>query len=996
MMEFVSMKVAMLDWYDREERTAYFLREDDIDQCATERLLRNQFYDPLVSSDSDDDTPNNINWDQIFKNNKLQQKHKTFVPCMRPVALYPRLSEMTSQQHIQFLKILSLENPTVLEDLVLGKPTRKDFKDFEAAKETYLKEQEAYKEWAKSLWATDHCIRALRPKPAVERVYEAEFKMKAQRMQALPKQYDLAAQISLDSGKSNCSAVLKEELIKVSLAEMPQVHIPDKIEKQFNIITPCTVPEPCQKHPYQIVLPNEESLSILPITEIHRELATFALNNDSQYIASENALKCLTQWNRHWLLPLSVCDTIGADGKRVNVIVLDSEFSVHKEAAHMRAYKAYRHLLENALIPSSEKEKISAISRSRVLKKGVLASSKLKVPAKPVVQDIDMSSDDEDNKLFIDTGEDEDMAEPEFAGFSPPKVQLVSLLHTPYAAMISPNASLCSPKEGFAPPSTSLHSPNAELPSTSACLRSPKAGLPSPTASCISPKAAFSPLREGLRSPKAGFAPPAANLRSPKAGFASPVASLTSPKAGFASPIASITSPKAGFASPNAGLVSPKAGFSSPAANLRSPKAGFASPAANLRSPRAGFASPTESLTSPKAGFASPTASLTSPKAGFASPTASLTSPKAGFASPTASLTSPKAGFASPGSSFGSPKALSFGSPAAKKCMKAKTEAIPRRSARLGGQETTANLTATNSNASEDCPMIVVESLTTTASRRPSKECPIPNGALPKRIAHKKVNEECPAVPDIGVYSCTCKGTYYEKPPRRSFRKWQFNKEDTNEKLDIIIHSPHKAKDKTEELILEPLPEYQIDLGASEPFPDALRSAALSLALRKKASLLNVRLDGPTGEVVTFEKVSSEVFTEKHPDVTRQVISAIHTALSQLQELRPGHYVLQHEPSHGANAMLMCPRSAQQRHSLLLNFDSDQLIEVDEAQMAKMPPTISTTLLPYHKHRRVLPCAFTPYENHVAKETKKPASKKKAPPQAIKFPKRRRKKNNKW
>lgn len=56
---------------------------------------------------------------------------------------------------------------------------------------------------------------------------------------------------------------------------------------------------------------DEDALSMLPITEIHRELATFALANNTQFIASENALKCLTQWNRHWLLPLSVCDIVG-------------------------------------------------------------------------------------------------------------------------------------------------------------------------------------------------------------------------------------------------------------------------------------------------------------------------------------------------------------------------------------------------------------------------------------------------------------------------------------------------------------------------------------------------------------------------------------------------------------------------------------------------------------------------------------------------------------
>ena len=58
-----------------------------------------------------------------------------------------------------------------------------------------------------------------------------------------------------------------------------------------------------------------------------------------------------------------------------------------------------------------------------------------------------------------------------------------------------------------------------------------------------------------------------------------------------------------------------------------------------------------------------------------------------------------------------------------------------------------------------------------------------------------------------------------------------------------------------------------------------------------------VRVDGPTGDIVAFEKLTSETFAKRHPDVMRQVISTVHTALSQLQELRPGHYVLQHDVS---------------------------------------------------------------------------------------------------
>lgn len=46
-------------------------------------------------------------------------------------------------------------------------------------------------------------------------MYEAEFKMKALRMRGLPKQYDLAAQIALESPRSNCDVILKQELIGV-------------------------------------------------------------------------------------------------------------------------------------------------------------------------------------------------------------------------------------------------------------------------------------------------------------------------------------------------------------------------------------------------------------------------------------------------------------------------------------------------------------------------------------------------------------------------------------------------------------------------------------------------------------------------------------------------------------------------------------------------------------------------------------------------------------
>lgn len=678
--------VRIFDWCSSAQ-DRYFVEEADLDNCNTEKILRNKFIDPLVSSDSEDEAPNKIDWDEVFKDKKTHNG-RMHVPCLRAVPQYPKLSKLASNKHHQMLKVLCTENPHVLGDCFIGKASRQDFKAFETEKETYLAEQKDYKDWAKSIWTTNHFIRALRPKPLVEAVYEAEFKMKALRMRGLPKQYDLAAQIALESPRSNCDVILKQELIGVAPSEVPLIQIPKEITKAINIITPCTVPEPCQKHPYQIILPHENTISMLPTTEVHKELATFAWTNGTQYIASENALKCLVQWNRYWTIPLSVCESISPDGDKANVVVLDSEFSINKEVAPIRTYKAFRHLLESTLIPLAEKERVRKNYTNKEKPKEI--GSKFHVNAKSIFESSDLTSDEEEENLVIDTGEDTD-----------------------------------------------------------------------------------------------------------------------------------------------------------------------------------------------------------------------------------------------------------FGSPKPKSSKRLKTEESVRRSARLMSNESIGYNT---------------------------------------RAASRRVSEECQ---DIGVYSCTCKDTIYEKPPRRSYKKWQFRNKLDNEKLDIIVHCPHKARDGSRELIFEPSPEYQLDLGASEQSMDSLRSIALSLALRKNAAVVNVRVDGSGGDVATIDVLPAEKFTKKHPDMTRQVITAVHTALSQLQGLLPGHYVLLHEPSHGANSMLLSSRSGRGAR-LLLQFDSSQLAEADEAQMVRNPPVISDALLPYHKFRKILPCAFTPHENQLAKEVKKPATKKKAPPQALK------------
>lgn len=87
---------------------------------------------------------------------------------------------------------------------------------FQNQKETHEKEKKAFLEWATSLWTSNHCVRALRPKPTTEMVYEAEFKMRANEMASFPKRYEMAALIPFDNNQNRCEIVFQKNLIKVN------------------------------------------------------------------------------------------------------------------------------------------------------------------------------------------------------------------------------------------------------------------------------------------------------------------------------------------------------------------------------------------------------------------------------------------------------------------------------------------------------------------------------------------------------------------------------------------------------------------------------------------------------------------------------------------------------------------------------------------------------------------------------------------------------------
>ncbi|XP_063375240.1 uncharacterized protein LOC134662847 [Cydia amplana] len=670
--------IRQYDWCTFLPDTPFFVTESELDNCVTEKILRNKFSNPLISSDSEEEEKApKIDWNLVFKKrNNEQNVHRIFVPGLRPPPAYTRLSALSSHQHHLGLKVLCADNPSILEDEFMAKPTKFDVQAFAAIQETLQKEQKEYIDWAKSLWVNGQCIRALRPKPLIESVYEAEFKVRAIQMKGYPRLFELVAQIPMEPA-GEYDMVMEKELIGVNPSELLKVEKPVNIRKQLSVMRLSAVPEPCDQHPVRFILPHEKSISVLPVTEVYRTLAEYAIDNGALFIASEGALRCMAE-RRAWALPVSVYSVTqpGPSPENVNVTVLGSEFLNKQENVMRRTFRALRHLLEVALVPASELTKRSQAPEVEV----VPETTSSQEPVWP-----DDTSDEEDN-LFIDFDE-------------------------------------ASTKERDIEP----HSKNTDV----------------------------------------------------------------------------------------------------------------------------------------------------------------------------------------------------------------QTE-------------------------------MEVDKCT------------------PQKETKNTTNVNRSFIEGFGVYKCTCQDSVFERPPPRSFRKWRFRKKSSSESFEVIVHCAHKFKGSAGEILLEPVPEYQADMGASKQSEDRITSVALSLALRdSNTSVLNVRLDAESGDIITTEECTRAQFYSDHGDRSHHVAGVVHSALSQLQGLVPGHYVMQHEPNHGLNAILYAPRNTGKEQQLKLEFDSTQPAEADEAKTVKAPPQLIPALLPWHKFRKVLPCTFTHYQNQLAKPKKQPP-RKKTPPRALK------------
>ncbi|XP_039763100.1 uncharacterized protein LOC120635958 isoform X2 [Pararge aegeria] len=329
------------------------LDDDFFTNRVVERPLRDRSRNSGTSSDSEDDVPD-ASWDAIIANYiKERREARIYVPCLYQKAPpYPKLSAINSKEQFRCLKVLCYENPHILPGKSIPPPSNKDRKFFEALKTRYENEQKEFIAWAKELWTNNHCVRALHPKPEVEKVYEAIFKMRAFEMRSFPKTYERVALLSLEKKNSNAfEMILDKEIITVDIQSLPQLER-RLIRKKTCIIKTYSLPEPCTKHPCRFILPYLNSVSTLLLTDIHEYLADFGYENKAQYVVSEDALQCLLEWNRPWEIPVTVHRIFELDDDTKHVVVLGNEFAARKEPVLSRTYKAFKLLLLPCLIPS--------------------------------------------------------------------------------------------------------------------------------------------------------------------------------------------------------------------------------------------------------------------------------------------------------------------------------------------------------------------------------------------------------------------------------------------------------------------------------------------------------------------------------------------------------------------------------------------------------------------------------------------------------------------
>ncbi|XP_063380343.1 uncharacterized protein LOC134666963 [Cydia fagiglandana] len=749
--------IRQYDWCTFLPDTPYFVTESELDNCVTEKILRNKFSNPLISSDSEEEgQAPKIDWNLVFKKrNNEQNVHRIFVPGLRPPPAYTRLSALSSHQHHIGLKVLCALNPGILEDEFMAKPNKFDMQAFEAIQETLQKEQKEYIDWAKSLWTNGQCIRALRPKPLIESVYEAEFKVRANQMKGYPKMFELVAQIPMEpSGEYDM--VMQKELIGVNPSELLKVEKPVNIRSRLSVMRPSAVPEPCDQHPVRFILPNEKSISVLPVTEVYRTLAEYAIDNGALFVASEGALRCMAE-RRAWALPVSVYSVTqpGPSPENVNVIVLGSEFLNKQESVTRRTFRALRHLLEAALVPPLARERERDRAGQRVPEQA-----------------------EERDEAHVQGAQAPARGRSSAVSPSPENVNVIVL------------------------GSEFLNKQESVMRRTFRALRH------------LLEAALVPPLTRERERDRAGQRVPEQAEERDEAH----VQGAQAPARGRSSAVS--PSPE------NVNVIVLGSEFLNKQESV-------------MRRTFRALRHLLEAALVPASELAKRSQDSQAPEEEIVPETTS----------------SQELAWPDDTSDEEDNLFIDFDEPSTK------------------------------------------ERDTDTSSKNTDVQIEMEvDKCTPQKETKNTTNVNRSFTEGFGVYKCTCQDSLFERPPPRSFRKWRFRKKSTSESFDVIVHCAHKFKGSAGEVLLEPIPEYQADMGASKQSEDRITSVALSLALRDSDTrVLNVRLDAESGDIITTEECTRAQFYSEHGDRSHHAAGAVHSALSQLQGLVPGHYVMHHE-----------------------------------------------------------------------------------------------------
>lgn len=263
-----------------------------------------------------------------------------------------------------------------------------------------------------------------------------------------------------------------------------------------------------------------------------------------------------------------------------------------------------------------------------------------------------------------------------------------------------------------------------------------------------------------------------------------------------------------------------------------------------------------------------------------------------------------------------------------------------------------------------------------SSSPNTAAKSPTPKTVQPKAKSLRSVSTRSSNSISASTPSCHCGGV----PKLRQYKKWELRtKEESQAVIPVIVHTSRKFVKEDNEVIINPIIEYQVEIGACAMSENEMQALILALHLRGNSLALTARVDASSGELITLEWTNEEkLLSCFSQSLLAPSLSIAHATLQLLGKLNPGSYVLRHEPKHGPNAMLyVASRSPPTHPAQDWLFLQAKTIDnsKEELEDAKVPPELCNAILPIHRHRKQLPLMFLanykPKKQHLKKQAEK-------------------------